>query len=165
MQNQTNGTAPGDGPPDKSAALTTFRSLRTWPALLLVALMIVARCGPAYLEGGLSSHWNIAVFGPLLCALLLVIWWLTASRATWKERLFGLLGLVGSLVATIKLADPTMRGPGSVNLAAPMGMMAFALGAILLRNRRPTMRTGVALNTSVRATAGPVRSRKRPKSA
>jgi hypothetical protein len=60
--------------------------------LLLVALMLLMRFGPAYLEGGLGSYWMIAVFGPLICCLLLVLWWLAASRATWKERLFGTLG-------------------------------------------------------------------------
>lgn len=121
------------------------RSLRIWPALLLVVLMFVARYGPAYLEGGLSVYWMIAVFGPLLCSVLLLIWWLTASRATGKERLFGLLGLISSLVAVVMLSDPTMRGPGTINLTAPMGMIAFALGAALLRSHRPMMRTGVAL--------------------
>src|SRR5262245_29751392 len=86
-----------------------IRALRTWPALLLAALMIVSRYGPAHLEGGLSVHWMIAVFGPMLGSLLLLIWWLTASRATWKERLFGSLGLLGSLGVIAALSDPTIR--------------------------------------------------------
>ena len=145
MNEQSLDTVLGGGPPDKSAALATFRPLRTWPALFLVALMIVTRYGPACLEGGASSYWMVAVFGPLLCSLLLVIWWLTASRATWKERVFGFLGLISSLAVTIKLVEPTMRGAGTINLTAPMGMMVFALGATWLRKHRPTMRTGVAL--------------------
>lgn len=140
-----NDTAPGDSATDHSISSTKFRPLRTWPALFLVALMLASRYGPAYLEGGLSSYWMIAVFGPLLCSLLLVIWWLAASRATWKERLFGFLGLISSLAVTIKLVDPTMRGPGTINLTAPMGMMAFALAATWLRKQRPMMRTGVAV--------------------
>ncbi|MBI3867453.1 MAG: PQQ-like beta-propeller repeat protein [Verrucomicrobia bacterium] len=138
-------SAPDGGPTQRLAAPATFRSLRVWPALLLVALMILTRYGPAHLEGGLSSYWMIAVFGPVLCSLLLVIWWLAASRATWKERLFGFLGLIASLAVTVMLSDPTMRGPGTINLTAPMGMMAFALGATVLRKHRPTMRTGVPL--------------------
>ena len=145
MNDQTPGSTGVGGAPDSSTARAKHRPLRTWPALFLVALMILARYGPAYLEGGLSSYWMIAVFGPLLCSLLLMIWWLTASRATWKERVFGFLGLIGSLAVTIKLVDPTMRGPGTISLTAPMGMMAFALGATWLSKHRPTMRTGVAL--------------------
>jgi outer membrane protein assembly factor BamB len=113
--------------------------------LLLVALILLMRFGPAYHEGGLSSYWMIAVFGPLVGCLLLVIWWLAASRATWKERLLGTLGVVGSLIVTLKLVDPTMRGPGTTYLALPMGMVLFALGATMFRKRRPAIRTGLAL--------------------
>jgi outer membrane protein assembly factor BamB len=118
-----------------------FRPLRTWPALLLVVLMVVVRYGPASLEGGLSNYWMIAVFGPMLCCLLLVIWWLAASRATWKERLFGFIGLVASLIVTVRLVDPTMRGPGTMYLTLPMGMIAFAAGAALFARRSPGIRT------------------------
>jgi hypothetical protein len=85
----------------------------------------------------------VPVFGPLFCCLLLVIWWLTASRATWKERLFGLLGLIGALAVTLLLVHPTMRGPGTSYLTLPMGMVAFGLGCVLLRRFRPVLRTGV----------------------
>ena len=73
---------------------TKFRPLRTWPALLLVALIFVTRFGPNLLEGGPSRYWMVQVFGPMICCLLLVIWWMAASRATWRERVFGMLGLI-----------------------------------------------------------------------
>ena len=139
------GTAPAGGLPPSLTAPAKVRSLRVWPALLLVALMIGARYGPAFLEGGLSTYLMIAVLGPVLGALLLVIWWVTASRATGKERLFGFLGLIGSLTVTFLLVDPTLRGPGTINVTAPMGMMAFALGVTLLRRHRPALRTGIGL--------------------
>jgi len=145
MNNLSPHPARGGDPDNRSTATAKFHSLRVWPAVLLVALMIVARFGPTYLEGGLTLYWMIAVLGPVSCALLLVIWWLTASRATGKERLFGFLVLIGSLVVTFLLIDPTMRGPGTINFTAPMGMMAFALGATWLRRHRPAKRTSVAL--------------------
>src|SRR6266566_8519271 len=84
------------------------RSLRVWPAVLLVGLMLAARFGPALFEGGASSYWMVAVFGPLLCCLLILIWWLTASRATWRERLFGFLGIIAAAALTVALVHPTM---------------------------------------------------------
>jgi outer membrane protein assembly factor BamB len=134
----------GNGTNGESAA-RTFRPLRTWPALLLVALMFIARFGPALLEGGMGVYWMISVFGPLLCCLLVLIWWLTASRATWKERLFGFLGLVGSIILTLLLVHPTMRGPGTTYLTLPMGMSIFALAATALRRQPPVRRTSLAL--------------------
>jgi hypothetical protein len=145
MNNPMSGQDSDASVPGQAQSPAKFRPLRIWPALLLVVLMIGARFGPAYLEGGLSSYWMIAVFGPLLGCLLLAIWWLAASRATWKERLFGFLGLVGALVVTLLLVHPTMLGPGTTYLTAPMGMIVFALGAALLRQRRPLIRTGLAV--------------------
>jgi outer membrane protein assembly factor BamB len=121
------------------------RPLRTWPALFLVALMIAARYVPAFLEGGPTNYWMFTVFGPLLCCLLIAIWWLTASRATWKERVFGFLALAASLVVVLMLVHPTMRGPGTTYLTLPMGMILFALGTTLLRRERPAKRTGFAV--------------------
>jgi outer membrane protein assembly factor BamB len=145
MNNQPIDAAPGGVAPEVSNSTPAFRPLRVWPALLLVALMFVARFGPVYLEGGLSSFWMIAIFGPLLCGLLMIIGWLTASRATWRERLFGFLGLAGSLAVTLLLVDSTMRGPGTTYLTLPMGMIAFALGAAAFRKQRPIVRTTAAV--------------------
>lgn len=127
------------------AVRPAFRPLRVWPAALLAAVMVAARFGPNFMEGGLGAHWMIAVFGPLWCCLLILIWWLALSRATWKERLGGFLGIVAGLALVLWLGDPTMRGPGTTYVTLPMGMLAFALAAILLAKRRPRVRTGTAL--------------------
>ncbi|MDB6039933.1 MAG: hypothetical protein JWM99_3774 [Verrucomicrobiales bacterium] len=145
MNEQPTETGAGGATSNDSKTKPRFRTLRTWPAALLIGLMLAARYGPALVEGGLGKYWMIAVFGPLLCCLLLLVWWFTASRATWKERLFGFLGLVGALSLTLVLVDPTMRGPGTSYLTLPMGMIAFALAAIALGRRSPGVRTGMAL--------------------
>jgi outer membrane protein assembly factor BamB len=138
-------SAPTGVSASRESSVTKFRPLRTWPAWLLVGLMFLARFGPWLFEDGASTYWMISIFGPLLCCLLLVIWWLTASRATWKERLLGFLGLAGGLTIILWLVHPTMRGPGTTYLTMPMGMVAFALGTTVLRQARPVRRTGVAL--------------------
>jgi outer membrane protein assembly factor BamB len=121
------------------------RALRVWPAVFLVVLMIVARFVPAYLEGGLAKYWMFAMMGPMLCCLLLVIWWLAVSRATWKERVFGFLGLVAVFALTMALVEPLMRGPGTIYVTLPMGMIAFVAGAALFQKRRPLARTSAVL--------------------
>jgi outer membrane protein assembly factor BamB len=87
----------------------------------------------------------VAVFGPLLCCVLILIWWLAASRATWVERLAGAFGIIAALALTLWMVDPTMRGPGTTYLTLPMGMLGFALATILFRRHRPIVRTGTAL--------------------
>src|SRR6266436_9006200 len=98
-----------------------FRPLRAWPAFLLALLMLAARFGPGISEEGAANYWMLAVFGPLLGCLLLLVWWLAASRATWRERVFGFLGLVASAAITIALAHPTMRGAPTTYFTLPMG--------------------------------------------
>ena len=127
------------------------RTLRVWPALFLVVLMIVARFVPAYLEGGLAKYWMVAMMGPMVCCLLLVLWWLAASRATWKERGLGFLGLIAVFALTLVLVEPLMRGPGTIYVTLPMGMTGFVVGAAWFQKRRPVTRTSAAL---LLATAG-----------
>src|SRR5689334_12310242 len=122
-----------------------FRPLRAWPAVLLTVLMIATRFGPSISEEGSSKYWMVSVFGPLLSCLLLIIWWLAASRATWRERLFGFLGLAASAAIAITLAHPTMRGAATTYFTLPMGFFLFTLTAALLKKSPPAIRSGTAV--------------------
>ena len=121
------------------------RSLRLWPLLLLLAIMILTRFVPAHIGGGESSYWMIILLGPLISCLLILLWWPTFSRATGKEKLYGFLGLVGLLVLTVALAHPTMKGPGIIQIALPIGMGAFAVALLIWAGARPVVRTSLAL--------------------
>lgn len=87
----------------------------------------------------------IAMMGPMLCCLLLVIWWVAGSGALWKEKILGLFGLVAAFALTLALVEPMMRGPGTIYVTLPMGMTGFVVGAVLLQARRPLRRTGISL--------------------
>jgi hypothetical protein len=119
MSNETEAAPAGSNSPVRPSAP---RALRIWPAVILVALMIITRFVPAFLEGGLAKYWMFAMMGPMVCCLLLVIWWLAASRATWKERVFGFLGLAAVFAMIMVLVEPLMRGPGTIYITLPMGM-------------------------------------------
>jgi outer membrane protein assembly factor BamB len=127
--------APGSGPGK------TFRPLRAWPALVLAVLMAASRYGPSVSQEASTNYWMVAVFGPLLCCLLLVIWWLAASRATWRERVLGLLGIIAGAAISIVLANPTMRGAATTYFTLPLGFFVFALAAVLLRKSAPSFRS------------------------
>jgi hypothetical protein len=81
----------------------------------------------------------------MISSLLILIWWVAASRATWRERLFGFVGLIAGAALTVLLAHPTMRGPGTMHYTAPMGLTLFVLAAVLLKGSRPAWRTGMAV--------------------
>lgn len=151
MNDSTSDSLSGDGTVKPPQSSPETRPLRTWPVWILVPLIPLARFGPALLEDGRSRFWMIAVFGPTLCCLLLLLWWLTASRATWRERLFGFLGLAALLVLTFNGVDPSMRGAGTNYFTMPIAMTVFGLAAIRLANRPPLRRTGGILAASALA--------------
>lgn len=119
--------------------------LRVWPALALVALMLTLRFGPALSEDLQASFGMAMVFAPLLGSLLILIWWLAASRARWKERGLGVLGLIGIVAFSAIAGHSSMRGAGTIHIAVPLTMVAFALAAAVLRREAPGVRTQRAL--------------------
>lgn len=132
-------------PSNDAPSASGIRPLRIAPLWVLLPLIPLARFGPALVEDGLSRFWMISVFGPVLCCLLIVLWWLFLSRARWQERVFGFLGLVGLLASAVTLADPTMRGAGTSYFTMPAGMLCFGIAALFLASSPPARRTGAIL--------------------
>jgi outer membrane protein assembly factor BamB len=128
-----------------STGTPALRPLRAWPAVLLGLLLLAGRFGPQVSEDAMAKYWMISVFGPLLCCLLVLVWWLAASRATWRERLFGFLGIIAGAVVAVALAHPTMRGAATTYLTIPMGFFVFAVAIAFLKKAPPAIRTGTAV--------------------
>ncbi len=128
-----------------SKTSSKYANIRIWPAVLCLVVMIVAKMLPSMIENGPSAIWMSAAFGPLLGSLLVLGWWLLASRASWQERLCGLIGLPVTCGIAFVLLHPTLLGPGVLVLTIPLGVGAFALGAIVLSRIHSPARTGIAL--------------------
>jgi len=124
---------------------TALRPLRIWPVIVLLVGMVGARLAPLLIEDGPANLWMVPFLVPLLCSLLIVVWWLAISRASWRERLTGFVGFAVILALTLVLVAPSMRGPATLILTVPLGAAAFAVGAILGARRLTTQRTWVAL--------------------
>ena len=110
----------------------TGRPLRIWIPCLLIALMLVARFVPGLIQNGPAMIWMVAAFGPMLLGLLIVLWWLLLSRASWKERVVGLVGIMATFAIVFSLLDQSMLGPPIPVITIPMGIGGFAIGVILL---------------------------------
>ena len=124
---------------------TYFRPLRVWPAVFLLAVMVIARLIPRLVDDGPANLWMSAAFGPIICGLLIVVWWLLISRATWKERIAGLAGIAGTAAVTLFAMDKSMLGPGVMVLTIPMGTAAFGLAAIIFGRTLSFRRTMLAI--------------------
>ena len=122
-----------------------FRPLRVWPAAMLLAGMVIARLLPRLVENGPANLWMSAAIGPGAGGILIVLWWLLLSRASWLERLVGIVGIVGTAAGTFAVLDKSMQGPAVMVLTIPMGTAAFALAAILCGRMLSFRRTVIAL--------------------
>jgi hypothetical protein len=112
QMSQENGTEdlPAEAVPNThrtTDASDRFRPLRIWPAAICVAGIPMALALPLLVENGPSMMWMVPAFGPLLCGLAVLFWWLTFSRARWQERVLGLIGGVAALVITMVVVHPS----------------------------------------------------------
>lgn len=122
-----------------------WKPLRIWPAAILIAGMVFFRFLPQMVEDGPASIWMSAAFGPALCGLVILAWWLTLSRARWFERIIGFLGTIVGAAVSLACVDPSMMGPAIPVLVIPLGTAGFALGAILCSSMLSIKRTAVAI--------------------
>lgn len=124
---------------------THYRPLRRWIPLVLLPLMLFARFVPDLVQDGPSYIWMTAAFGPFLISIVLLGWWLFASRARWTERMIGLLGIIVILGLVSNFSDPSMRGPLFIVMTIPMAIAAFSMGLVVLAQRLSSQRTLIAL--------------------
>ena len=131
--------------PTKNISGKTLRSLRVWPAILLIIGMIVVKYLPVLWKDDVAEVYMAAAFAPLLIGLLIVLWWLLASRASIAERFLGVFCLAAITAVTMAAVHPSMIGPGTMTITVPMGTAAFALGASLFSRMLSVRRTVIAL--------------------
>ena len=124
----------------------TLKPIRTWPAILLVGLMIVLKFLPAMVDNGPAMLWMSAGFGPMLASLGILVWWTFLSRTPFLERVLGLLGLLGATGMVLMLSHPSMQGPASFMLTIPLGYGTFALISTLVSRQNSSRRTWIAVS-------------------
>jgi len=134
------------------ASTGTWHPLRIWIPILLVPLMAFMRFIPSLVPNGPSMIWMTSAFGPFLIGLLVVPWWVLASRARWFERVLGVAGLAVVVGFEQVICHPSMRGPLPIVLTIPMAIAAFAIGTILFGGTLSIRRTWLALGLALLAT-------------
>ncbi len=122
----------------------TNGTLRWWPAASLLLVAIALKFVPTLVDSPSLPVLMIGFFGPAAVCLLLMGWWVLASRASWREKLTGLVGMALLAGTSIALLDLTMKGMSVASLLFPTGVAAFSISLILLANR-PNVRLVVAL--------------------
>ncbi len=134
---------------EAEAISTNLRPLRVWPPVLLLGVMLATRYVPSWIDNGPAAIWMLAAFGPLLAGFMILVWWLTFSRASWLESLLGVFGVVLATILILVAVHPTMRGPATMVMTIPMGFAGFAIALILLSRMLSVQRTIIALLEAV----------------
>jgi outer membrane protein assembly factor BamB len=115
-------------------AATQPKALRLWPGVALAVLLMLLRfvlpvVSPTmFLQG---------VLGALLCALLIVLWWLFFSRAPWSARVGAIVLMVVAVWTTSHLVHPSIaEGMGFILPTYVIPVLGLALVAAAVACRR-----------------------------
>lgn len=119
-------------------------ALRWWPAAVLLVVMAGMKLMLSVLEAPPIPVIMIAFMGPAAVSVIILLWWLFASRASVKEKLIGLGGTVCAAIVTALCLHYSMKDMSFALYVLPTGSALFALSLVLLANR-PKVRLPVAL--------------------
>jgi outer membrane protein assembly factor BamB len=140
---------------NQTDAPTLKKPLRLWPGVVAVVLQwlswfVVPIVVPEAMLFG--------VFGGLLCALAIVLWWLFFSRAPWSERLGAFVLMIVGLAAASRIVHESiatgMMGMMLFIYAIPVLSLALVAGAVGSRRlsdgrRRASMVASILLACGV----------------
>ncbi len=125
-----------------------YKHLRVWPVFILLLSMLglfLTRFIPAVSDSDSIAVLVVSMMGPMLIGVLILLWWLGFSRATWQERLVGFLGVIAIAAIVMFTADQSVLGPAIMIATIPMGLAGFGIGALTFGRLRSFKRTLVAL--------------------
>src|SRR5882757_9334484 len=117
------------------------KPLRLWPGVVIALLLLFIRFAlPVVMPDALL----IAIFGGILGALAVIVWWVFFSRAPWSERLGAVLLMVVAFAATRPILDKSIATAAQGMLfpiyAIPLLSVAFVASAVASRSLSAGMR-------------------------
>ena len=122
-------------------SLTPRRPLRLWPGVAAaIALVVLRFLVPVAIPDAIL----IGMMGGLICAVVILLWWLFFSRAPWLDRIAALVVMVASVFVGLRIVDVSIRG-GMMGLMLPVYSifvlpLALVLWAVVTRGFSDTAR-------------------------
>ena len=101
-------------------------TLRVWPALILLGLLVVARISPYLAQEMSFGLFMFAVNAPFVAGVGILVWWMFGSRAAGRERWLGPLAVLAIAAVCYVLLDPSLKGMGFFFYVVPTGVAASA---------------------------------------
>ena len=125
--------------------------LRVWPGVVLAVLLLLIRFGVPLIW---PEAVTIFVFGGIIGAGAILLWWALLSRARWFERVGAIVLMIVALVVIKPLLHESMRLMPFYAYIIPVLGIAFVLWAVASRNlsnqfRRVTMVATIIIASGV----------------
>ena len=117
------------------------KPIRLWPgAVLAIAYVVLRFIVPPIFPAAAV----VAMFGGLILALAIVLWWLFFSRAPWLERLGTIAFMAAAVFITMRVVDISIR-TGMMGFMLPVYSLpalalALVIGVAVSRGRSDTFR-------------------------
>jgi outer membrane protein assembly factor BamB len=154
-----------DAPPSDSTASPAasepraVKRLRIWPAVLVIAIPWLALKIAEQVAPGTPLYMQLFMWRPLVTTVGILLWWMFASRISWRDRFRGLaiFAVLGGIA--YGLMDPTLGGMIFSYIVLPtvsiVAAVAFIVTPFMSWSRRQVVALGLvtlawAYYTSVR---------------
>lgn len=85
------------------------RRLRLWPGVVILALMWAGTLVPQYLDINPFYQFQAKFLAPMIGLVLVLLWWLFASRLRWTDRLLVPAAFAGAAVGAYLCLHPTFK--------------------------------------------------------
>ena len=106
-------------------------NLRIWPALLIMLAQVVAVILFAKF-GRTNIHNGIALGGiPLVAAILMLVWWITASRVPWRSRIVGFVLFFVAIAAVLFSQRSVSMGGMLLAVALPYLLYSTVIALVV----------------------------------
>jgi outer membrane protein assembly factor BamB len=111
------------------------RPLRLWPGIAAATVLLVMGGIAPLVLPAVAEIGQIAAF---VSALVILVWWLSFSRARWFERLGALAAMAVAVLVARPFLDPSIAGGamGGLGYILPVPIMALALAPWAAATRR-----------------------------
>jgi outer membrane protein assembly factor BamB len=103
------------------------KPLRLWPgAAAAVLLVLVGYVIPIFVP----AYAGYGMMGAVVCALLVILWWVFFSRARWYERAGAIVLMIGAAFAEKYVVHPSIAGGAMGNLSYVLAIPTLSVALV-----------------------------------
>jgi outer membrane protein assembly factor BamB len=135
--------------------LSSRKPLRLWPGVAITIAQLLIMFGGAIVAP--DAELPVGMFGGIVGALAILVWWMLFSRARWSERVGAIILMILAVIATKQIVHESIAGAGQgmlINiLPIPYLALALVAWAVATRHLQDTARRALLIAAILLAVA------------